>query len=89
MSKKVRRSKNNGPEPVQAVKSNSEIAAQVHSNRRRDRRQVALNTGLSRKINSVDELREEYAYVIKDLRLIFAIAALMFLILFVLNFVLL
>ncbi|MCA9984610.1 MAG: hypothetical protein KDE09_17580 [Anaerolineales bacterium] len=89
MSKKVRRSKNNGPEPAQAVKSNSEIAAQVQSNRRRDRRQVAINTGLSRKINSVDELREEYAYVIKDLRLIFAIAALMFLILFVLNFVLL
>jgi hypothetical protein len=89
MSKKVRRSKNNGPEPVQAVKSNSEIAAQVQSNSRRDRRQVAINTGLSRKINSVDELREEYAYVIKDLRLIFAIAALMFLILFVMNFVLL
>ena len=33
-------------------------------------------------------LREEYAYVIKDLRLIFLIAALMFALLIVLNLVL-
>ena len=88
MSKKVRRRKNNGGESAQTTNGNANVAPQVQSNRRRNRRQVALNTGLARKINNVAELREEYAYVIKDLRLIFIIAALMFLILFVLNFVL-
>lgn len=39
-------------------------------------------------LSKEEEFRQEYAYVLKDLRLVFIIAGVMFLLLFTLNFLL-
>ena len=81
--KKVRRAKKQSSAPKETDRA-AEIVASSQVNRR-EKRRVRLQTGIPKKITSVDQLQGEYAYVLKDLRLIFAIAAVMFLILFGLN----
>ena len=82
--KKVRKAKRQSSSPKESDRA-AEIVATSQEGRRERRRVTAKQTGIPKKINSVDQLRDEYAYVLKDLRLIFAIAAVMFLILFGLN----
>lgn len=52
---------------------------------RRVRRSSGQSSG---RITSEEELREEYAYVIQDLRRVFILAAAMFLLLIALNLIL-
>ena len=83
--KKVRKGKKKQAQaPVQSA-SAAEVVASSRSKLGERRRVTQAQTGIPKKITSIDQLKDEYAYVLKDLRLIFAIAAVMFLILFGLN----
>lgn len=54
----------------------------------RKKRRVRRSSGqMSARITSEEELREEYAYVIQDLRRVFILALAMFLLLIALNLV--
>lgn len=59
--------------------------ARKNKNKKRSSADSSLSTASGKKIA---EFRQEYAYVFKDLRQIFILAAVMFLILIVLNLVL-
>lgn len=55
------------------------------SRRARLRQQTADNNNVDTKKDSNDAFAQEYAYVLKDLRRVFGLAAIMFILLIVLN----
>ena len=64
----------------------------VQRRRRDDQRGIPRSTPARRNARrlkkvSVEDLQEEYAYVVKDLRIIFTLAAIMFVLLIVANIV--
>ena len=87
--KKVRKGKKKQSQsPVQSAAAAEVIATSRSKMGRPPPDHPGRQAGIPKKITSVDQLKDEYSYVLKDLRLIFAIAAVMFLILFGLNLVL-
>ncbi len=78
MAKKRRRVRR-GATPAND-KQSQVLAGEITAAPRRD-----PTSGVPRSAKTVDDLREEYSYVIRDLRLIFIIAVLMFALLIALN----
>lgn len=78
MAKKVRRVKKNRKEPRQTSSTRDVAAATA----------PASETATGQQLPSSEQFRLEYAYVVKDLRRVLILAALMFALLIALNLIL-
>ena len=90
MAKKVRRVRKSRTSKGSTPKGDSVQPGASHRANKASSTNVALDEGQAQgdQLSSEDELREEYAYVVRDLRRVAILAAAMFILLILINILL-